>query len=143
MKNNAKNPYIIRVQNGEDEMKVLEEVVDLYLNSKSWDEAGEKTGIHPQTLRTFITRREMMFEEHNPELFRKYMNKTGNKRLSSILETVPIGDMEQFTKDVFSSLPKKMIYFDFLNLMCKYRTGKLTSEDLIAMANEHGVEIIG
>lgn len=143
MKSNAKNQFLVRVQNGEDEMQVLEEVVYIYMTSKNWDEASEKTGVHPQTLRSFVTRREVMFQKKNPILFKIYMDKTGNKRASRQQNDDLLEYTKAFSTEVFKSLPKKMLYIDFLNLMCTYRTNKLTSEDLVEMANEYGIEIVG
>lgn len=141
---NSSNPYALRIYNGEDEMKVIEEIINLYLNSKNWMEVGKKTGVNHQTIRTFVTRRELKLRKHNPELFKRYLTKTGKNRdeeyYNGMLE---IGEAKQFTIDVLKALPKRISYFDFINLMCTYRTGTMTSEELVNLANSVGVDVVG
>lgn len=141
--NNIKNPYLIRIMNGENELKVVEEAVKVYLNSSSWYEAGKKAGVNHQTMRTFIRRNEHKLNKKNPKLFNLYCMKVGRRRLIEYEDIEGIGETKEFTIDVLKALPKKISYNDFLNLVCTYKTGTMTSEELVNMANQVGVEVIG
>lgn len=138
--NTIKNPFLARIRNGENELKVVEDAVNVYINSTGLKGTSRKLGINPQTLRGFIRSKEELLKSNNPELYKRFIDKKNQKPYGEASTDM---ELKEFSIDILKSLPKKISYYDFINLMCMYRTGCKSSEELIAMANSVGVDVIG
>lgn len=135
------NPFLKRIIEGEDEIEVLKEAVEEYIFSTGWADCGYKLGINQHTLRTFVVKRENLLKEKAADVYKLYLKKTGRSRLEELNNEV-MGEAMKLTMDVFASLPKKISYYDFLNIMCKYRTDK-SGNALVAIANKYGIDVVG
>ena len=135
------NKYAERINEGEREVDVLSEVMELYLKYGSWTECEKITGVNKHTLRNFVISRIGCIREEDTRAS-KLLKEYNKKRRGNFDEGLTNGEsLKALNESIFDDLPKKMKYNDFLNEMCKYRTEK-SGLELIEIANKHGIDVL-
>lgn len=129
-------------------LDLCKKIINDYLKHEIFRHLEPIYGVTQVTLTRFVKEHEKEVKKHDPKLYRQYLNaKDGSRKSEKHKEKTMKGvllkkNSPQKDRIDFSRLPKVVKYNDFLNYVLNCETGVLTGNQLIAMANERGIQVI-